>query len=108
MYEKIWHDHLVRESQGDTSLLYVDLHLVHEVTSPQAFEGARLNKRSVRRPAKTFATMDHNVSTRTKYISLVEKTRQVAYDILESDPQLDKYPHLRAKLQGLAPDVMPD
>ncbi|MFA5088085.1 MAG: 3-isopropylmalate dehydratase large subunit [Candidatus Omnitrophota bacterium] len=66
MYEKIWDDHLVRESQGDTSVIYVDRHLIHEVTSPQAFEGLRLAKRKVRCPQKTFATMDHNVSTRTR------------------------------------------
>lgn len=64
MYEKIWNAHLVRESQNDTSLIYVDLHLVHEVTSPQAFEGLRATRRKVHRPDKTFATMDHNVSTK--------------------------------------------
>ncbi|MCA9399638.1 MAG: 3-isopropylmalate dehydratase large subunit, partial [Candidatus Omnitrophica bacterium] len=77
MYEKIWDAHLVRESQGDTSIIYVDLHLVHEVTSPQAFEGLRLTKRKVRRPEKTFATMDHNVSTRTKDWNLVEETSRI-------------------------------
>ncbi len=66
MYDKIWEDHLVRESEGDTAIIYVDRHLVHEVTSPQAFEGLRIAGRKVRRPDKTFATMDHNVSTRVK------------------------------------------
>lgn len=82
MYEKIWDDHLVREAQGDTAILYVDLHLVHEVTSPQAFEGLRLSKRRVRCPQKTFATMDHNVSTRTKDWSLVEETSRVQMETL--------------------------
>ncbi len=77
MYEKIWEEHIVRQSQGDTSIIYVDLHLVHEVTSPQAFEGLRLTNRKVRRPANTFATMDHNVSTRTKDWSLVEETSRI-------------------------------
>lgn len=63
--EKIWEDHLVREDSG-ISLLYIDRHLVHEVTSPQAFESLRINGRKVRRPDATFATMDHNVSTRTR------------------------------------------
>jgi len=85
MYEKIWNDHLVRESQGDTSVIYVDLHLVHEVTSPQAFEGMRLTKRKVHRPDKTFATMDHNVSTRTKEWSFVEETSRVQMETLSKN-----------------------
>ena len=82
MYEKIWADHLVRDSQGDVSIIYVDLHLIHEVTSPQAFEGLRLTRRQVRRPEKTFATMDHNVSTRTKDWSLVEETSRLQMQTL--------------------------
>ncbi len=61
--EKIWQDHVVRSEPGVPDLLYVDLHLVHEVTSPQAFEGLRLAGRKVRRPDLTLATMDHNVPT---------------------------------------------
>ncbi len=63
LFRKIWDAHLVAEGDGAPSLLYVDLHLVHEVTSPQAFESLRLNGRSVRRPELTIATMDHNVPT---------------------------------------------
>ncbi len=63
MYEKIWDAHLVRASADEVPILYIDTHLVHEVTSPQAFEGLRLNNRKVRRPELTFATMDHNVPT---------------------------------------------
>ena len=63
LFRKIWDAHLVSEEAGRPSLLYVDLHLVHEVTSPQAFESLRLNGRSVRRPELTVATMDHNVPT---------------------------------------------
>ena len=62
--EKIWEQHIVYEEQGKPDLLYVDLHLLHEVTSPQAFEGLRLAGRKVRRPDLCFATMDHNVPTR--------------------------------------------
>jgi len=63
LFEKIWETHVVRQESGEPALLYVDLHLVHEVTSPQAFEGLRLSGRRVRRPDRTVATMDHNVPT---------------------------------------------
>ncbi|MGZ4149850.1 MAG: aconitase family protein, partial [Actinomycetota bacterium] len=61
--EKVWERHVVRRAEGEPDLLYVDLHLVHEVTSPQAFDGLRLHGRTVRRPDLTVATMDHNVPT---------------------------------------------
>jgi len=63
LFEKIWDAHVVHAETGQPTLLYIDRHLVHEVTSPQAFEGLRLSKRPVRRPKLTFATMDHNVPT---------------------------------------------
>ena len=63
LFEKIWEAHIVREPPGEPALLWVDLHLVHEVTSPQAFEELRLAGRRVRRPDLTLATMDHNVPT---------------------------------------------
>jgi 3-isopropylmalate/(R)-2-methylmalate dehydratase large subunit len=63
LIDKIWDAHVVRSHAGEPDLLYVDLHLVHEVTSPQAFEGLRLHHRPVRRPDLTFATLDHNVPT---------------------------------------------
>src|SRR5699024_2568651 len=63
LFEKVWETHVVVEPPGEPALLYVDLHLVHEVTSPQAFEGLRLAGRRVRRPDLTVATMDHNVPT---------------------------------------------
>src|ERR1700674_5053525 len=62
--QKLWDAHVVRSAPGEPDLLFVDLHLVHEVTSPQAFEGLRLAGRHVRRPDLTVATMDHNVPTR--------------------------------------------
>ena len=85
MFEKIWQDHLVRDSQGDTSLIYIDLHLVHEVTSPQAFAALRESKRTVRCPEKTVATMDHNVSTRTKDITKVDTTSRTQMDTLSKN-----------------------
>jgi 3-isopropylmalate/(R)-2-methylmalate dehydratase large subunit len=63
LYDKIWDDHLVEEASDGTCLIYVDRHLVHEVTSPQAFEGLRLSGRKVRAPEKTLAVVDHNVPT---------------------------------------------
>ena len=63
LYDKIWDDHLVDEQPDGTCLLYIDRHLVHEVTSPQAFEGLRLSGRKVRAPEKTLAVVDHNVPT---------------------------------------------
>lgn len=67
MFEKIWDNHVIHQEEGKPSILYIDLHLVHEVTSPQAFEGLRLAGRKVRRPDLTFATMDHNVPTKDRF-----------------------------------------
>ena len=69
LYQKLYDAHVVREEANETPILYIDRHLVHEVTSPQAFDGLRAKNRPVRRPEKTFATMDHNVSTQTKDIN---------------------------------------
>lgn len=63
LFDKVWDAHVVRAARNEPALLYIDLHLVHEVTSPQAFEGLRAASRTVRRPALTFATIDHNVPT---------------------------------------------
>src|SRR4026207_1984774 len=80
LYDKIWDDHLVDEQPDGTCLLYVDRHLVHEVTSPQAFEGLRLSGRKVRHPEKTLAVVDHNVPTtdRSHGIENPESRIQVA------------------------------
>lgn len=67
MFEKIWDNHVIVQEEGKPSVIYIDLHLVHEVTSPQAFEGLRLAGRKVRRPDLTFATMDHNVPTKDRF-----------------------------------------
>src|SRR6476659_4807053 len=61
--EKVWEEHVVRSAEGEPDLLFIDLHLIHEVTSPQAFDGLRLSGRVVRRPDLTLATEDHNVPT---------------------------------------------
>lgn len=67
LFEKIWDNHVIHQEEGKPSIIYIDLHLVHEVTSPQAFEGLRLSGRKVRRPDLTFATMDHNVPTKDRF-----------------------------------------
>ncbi|HXW01929.1 MAG TPA: aconitase family protein, partial [Candidatus Nitrosotenuis sp.] len=72
LFEKIWDQHTVTEIDGRT-LIYIDRHLVHEVTSPQAFDGLRINKRTVRRPDLTFATMDHNVPTTNRSLPIIDQ-----------------------------------
>lgn len=72
LYQKIWDEHVVHAEPGKRSILYVDLHLVHEVTSPQAFEGLRLAGRRVRRPALTVATPDHNVPTTNRALPIAD------------------------------------
>ncbi|MCR2802955.1 3-isopropylmalate dehydratase large subunit [Paenibacillus soyae] len=67
MFEKIWDNHVIYQEEGKPSVIYIDLQLVHEVTSPQAFEGLRMSGRKVRRPDLTFATMDHNVPTKDRF-----------------------------------------
>src|SRR2546428_238421 len=82
LFEKIWDAHVVDEQDG-RSLLYIDRHLVHEVTSPQAFDGLRMNKRKVRRPDLTFATMDHNVPTTNRSLPIVDQTSAMQIQALE-------------------------
>ena len=85
LYDKIWDAHMVRESKEDISIIYVDRQLVHEVTSPQAFEGLRMTGRQVRCRHKTFATMDHNVSTRTQDWSKVEEMSRIQMETLKKN-----------------------
>src|SRR5881396_3034182 len=70
--QKLWNAHVVRSAQGEPDLLFVDLHLVHEVTSPQAFEGLRIAGRHVRRPDLTIATADHNVPTTDRSLPIAD------------------------------------
>ena len=69
LYQKVFEAHVVHEAAGETPIIYIDRHLVHEVTSPQAFDGLREKGRKVRRPDRTWATMDHNVSTTSNDIN---------------------------------------
>ena len=85
LYDKIWEDHLVHEQSDGTSLLYVDRHLVHEVTSPQAFEGLRLQKRKVRRPELTLAVPDHNVPTTDRSKGIDDEESKIQVDTLRNN-----------------------
>ena len=83
MFEKIWDAHLVREQPGQRPIIYIDRHLVHEVTSPQAFEGLRLAGRPVRRPDRTFAVLDHNVPTTGRGLPIREPNSALQVATLE-------------------------
>jgi 3-isopropylmalate/(R)-2-methylmalate dehydratase large subunit len=85
LVEKVWEKHVVRSAEGEPDLLYVDLHLVHEVTSPQAFEGLRLAGRGVRRPDLTLATMDHNVPTSEFGMPIKDKVSAKQMEALKSN-----------------------
>ena len=85
LYDKIWDDHLVHAQADGTSLIYVDRHLVHEVTSPQAFEGLRIQKRKLRRPELTLAVPDHNVPTTDRSKGIDDKESKIQVDTLRKN-----------------------
>ena len=85
LFEKIWDAHVVRQEPEQPALLYIDCHLVHEVTSPQAFEGLRLAGRRVRRPDLTYATMDHNVPTWSRSLPVLDETAKTQMQTLEDN-----------------------
>ena len=85
LYDKIWEDHMVHQQSDGTELLYVDRHLIHEVTSPQAFEGLRLNKRKVRRPDLTLAVADHNVPTTDRSKGIADEESRIQVDTLRNN-----------------------
>jgi len=85
LLDKIWDDHVVCAPAGELPLIYIDRHLVHEVTSPQAFEGLRLAKRRVRRPEATFATPDHNVPTSDRRLPIADPVSKQQIDTLRAN-----------------------
>ena len=85
IYDKIWDEHLVHKQEDGTSLLFVDRHLIHEVTSPQAFEGLRNSKRKVRQPKLTLAVADHNVPTTDRSKGISDKESKIQVDTLEAN-----------------------
>ena len=85
LYDKIWNDHLVDQQDDGTALLFVDRHLVHEVTSPQAFEGLRNSNRKVRHPNLTLAVADHNVPTTDRTKGIADAESKIQVDTLEAN-----------------------
>ena len=85
LYDKIWEDHMVHQQSDGTELLYVDRHLIHEVTSPQAFEGLRMNKRKVRRPDLTLAVADHNVPTSDRSKGIADEDSRIQVETLRNN-----------------------
>ena len=85
LYEKIWDEHLVAAPAGESSIIYIDLHLVHEVTSPQAFDGLRLSNRRVRRPDLTLATADHNVPTEPLSVPVTDPVSKRQLEALDEN-----------------------
>jgi 3-isopropylmalate/(R)-2-methylmalate dehydratase large subunit len=85
LFEKVWDRHVIEQEKGKPAILYIDLHLVHEVTSPQAFEGLRLQGRKVRRPDLTVATMDHNVPTTDRHLPVKDPISKKQMETLEKN-----------------------
>jgi len=85
MYEKIWDAHLVREAPGEPALIYIDRHLIHEGTSPQAFAGLKAAGRKVRRPDLTFAVMDHSVPTQGRNLPVLDTVAAAQFDALSTN-----------------------
>tara|TARA_B100000029_G_scaffold326537_1_gene318988 strand:+ start:1196 stop:2593 length:1398 start_codon:yes stop_codon:yes gene_type:complete len=85
LYDKIWNEHIVHQQSDGTALLYVDRHLIHEVTSPQAFEGLRLSKRKVRKPNLTLAVADHNVPTTNRSKGINDQESKIQVEALENN-----------------------
>ncbi len=85
LFEKIWNSHVVSKTQEGRTIFYIDRHLIHEVTSPQAFSGLRMYNRKVRRPNLTYATMDHNVPTSDRSLPIVDQTSALQIQTLEKN-----------------------
>ncbi len=85
LYDKIWNEHIVHQQDDGTTLLYVDRHLIHEVTSPQAFEGLRLSKRKVRKPNLALAVADHNVPTTSRSKGIDDMESKIQVEMLEKN-----------------------
>jgi 3-isopropylmalate/(R)-2-methylmalate dehydratase large subunit len=85
LYQKIWDQHVVREEAGKPAIIYIDRHLIHEGTSPQAFSGLRKDGRKVRRPDLTFAVMDHSVPTTDRTLPIIDTDARLQFDALEKN-----------------------
>ena len=110
LFEKIWQAHVVREKSGEPTMLYVDLHLVHEVTSPQAFDGLRIADRTVRRPDLTIAVMDHNTPTWDLSLPVKDPIAKEQLDVLAKNCEefgVELYDRF-SPLQGIVHIIAPE
>jgi 3-isopropylmalate/(R)-2-methylmalate dehydratase large subunit len=111
MYRKIWGAHLVREAPEEPSLIYIDRHLVHEVTSPQAFAGLKAAGRKVRRPDLTFAVMDHSVPTKNRNLPILDAAAGGQFDALERNCResgitlFDMFSHNQGIVHVIGPEL---
>ena len=110
LFEKIWDSHIVTDTKDGRTIIYIDRHLIHEVTSPQAFEGIRINNRKVRRPNLTFATMDHNVPTSDRSLPIVDQTSALQIQTLEKNCKEFEIPlfDLNSPDQGIVHVIAPE
>ena len=110
LFDKIWEQHVVDERQDGSSLIYIDRHLVHEVTSPQAFEGLRNSKRSLRRPDLTLAVADHNIPTENRIEGIKDDIAKVQVETLEKNVKEFKVPYipLMDSRQGIVHVIGPE
>ncbi len=110
LFEKIWNSHLVHRANDGTCLLYIDRHLVHEVTSPQAFEGLRMAARTVRSPKNTLAVADHNVPTRNRNLGIADAESKLQIETLEHNVAEFGVPYfpMSDKRQGIVHIIGPE
>jgi 3-isopropylmalate/(R)-2-methylmalate dehydratase large subunit len=110
LFDKIWDSHVVERLQDDTCVLYIDRHLVHEVTSPQAFEGLRLAGRGVRRPDATIAVVDHNIPTSDRSLGISEPESRLQVETLEQNVAAFGVPYipLMDRRQGIVHIIGPE
>jgi len=110
LYDKIWDDHLVSEQEDGTCLIYIDRHLVHEVTSPQAFEALRVDGLKMRAPAKTLAVADHNVPTSDRSLGIEDEESRIQVETLEKNAQDFgvQYLQMSDKRQGIVHVIGPE
>src|ERR1700730_16737528 len=111
MYRKIWESHLVREAPGEPSLIYIDRHLVHEGTSPQAFSGLKEAGRKVRRPDLSFAVMDHSVPTKNRDLPILDAAAMGQFSALERNCResgitlFDMFSHNQGIVHVIGPEL---
>ena len=110
LYDKIWQSHLINEQDDGTSLIYIDRHLVHEVTSPQAFEGLRLSNRKVNSPKRTLAVADHNVPTLDRQLGIKEEDSRIQVEELDKNVEEFQIPYFNMNdtRQGIVHVIGPE